>query len=954
MDTFLKAVANDLYNKFGSDLSRTAIIFPNKRAGLFLNQWLADQSETPLWSPVYLTISELFRTLSPYTVGDPIKLVCDLYQVFREETNSTEPLDSFYFWGEMLLADFDDLDKNMADAQQLFSNLSELKKLMDDHSFLDEEQEKALQTFFHNFSIEKSTELKQRFLSLWSVLNNIYLKFHEKLSEQKIAYEGMLYRSVINEPNFDDLPYERYVFVGFNVLNKVEYNLFSLLRDQGKGYFYWDYDKAYLNNTHHEAGEFIRRNLKVFPNELTDKSIFNNLSGKKEIHYIAASTENAQAHYLSTWLRENITPQENETAIVLCNETLLQPVLHSLPNNTARSLNVTMGFPLSQTPVYTLICLLLELHSSGYDFRNKRYSYQFVNPVLKHPYVKQLSQKAKPLEIELTRNNRFFPLPEELQKDEFLNTLFPSEGIKENIQLCQYLLDILQKMAQLFKEQGVHSSSYNQLYQESLFKAYTIMNRFSVLTENNELAVQTSTFCRLVKNVLSSISIPFHGEPAIGLQVMGVLETRNLDFQHLVLLSVNEGQLPKAEGDSSFIPYNLRKAFGMTTVEHKNAVYAYYFYRLMQRAERITLMYNTSSEGLNRGEMSRFMLQLLIESNHDIQRKSLVAGQIIGRQAAIEILKTPEIINRLLNRFAQKGRYISPSALNTYLDCQLKFYFKYACGLKEANEVSTDIDTSVFGNIFHKTAEIIYEELTGGRNREISKSEIELLLKNEYKIRNYVDKAFKEIFFKIPEKQRAEYNGLQLLNSEVIITYIKQLLQRDAEYAPFTFIASEYSVKENIPIQIGDNTIELTLGGSIDRIDEKEGILRIVDYKTGSRIQEAKEIDVLFDNESDKRPYHIFQIFLYAGIMEKQQQKPISPALFYIQKAASAEYSPIVEMGKKEERAPVCDFSIYKEDFSLKLKELLNEIFNSSMPFTQTSIEKNCTFCEFAPLCGKK
>lgn len=671
METFLKQVAHDLYKKTEGDFTKVAIVFPNKRASLFFNEYLAQESDRPIWSPTYVSISELFRQSSDLTIADPIKLVCDLYKVFQKATGSKETLDDFYFWGEMLIADFDDADKNMADTKALFSNLKDLNELMDNYDFLEEGQKEALSQFFHNFSIDQVTELKQRFISLWDVLGDIYTEYKTLLESQSVAYEGMLYRQVIEQLDVETLPYNKYIFVGFNVLNKVEHTLFKKLNEAGKALFYWDYDTFYLNKIPHEAGEFIRRNLRDFPSELP-VSCFDNLSQPKDITFIESPTENGQVRYLPQWIRENLTPEEKETAVVLCNEALLQPVLHSLPDNV-KHINITMGFPLSQTPAYSFVNALMELHTSGYNPNNGRYLFAEVISVLKHPYTRQLSPEAEKLEQILTRDNRFYPLPSELKQDEVLELLFTPR--RNNLDLCCMLSEALKEVAVIYQQQAAsHSDAFDQLYRESLFKTYTLVNRFHTLIESKELNVQAGTFQRLLTRVMSSSSIPFHGEPAIGMQVMGVLETRNLDFRHLILLSVNEGQLPKAGGDSSFIPYNLRKAFGMTTIDHKIAVYAYYFYRLLQRAEKVTLVYNTATDGINRGELSRFMLQFLIEWGHPIQRKQLEAEQSPQGSTPITIEKTSDIMERMKKVFDLQSNpkaIISPSALNCYLDCPL-------------------------------------------------------------------------------------------------------------------------------------------------------------------------------------------------------------------------------------------------------------------------------------------
>lgn len=964
MQTFLQLVAHDLYHKIGNDLSRTAIVFPNKRASLFFNEYLAAEADRPIWSPSYVSISELFSQLSPLKLGDPIRLVCELYNIFVQETHSDETLDDFYFWGELLISDFDDVDKNLVDADRLFTNLQDLKNLMDDYSFLDHEQEEAIRQFFQNFSIEKRTLLKERFISLWDKLNDIYHHYRDSLTQLGIAYEGMMYRNVLEQLTADFnagiplLPrYDRYVFVGFNVLNKVEKAFFSLLQEAGKALFYWDYDIFYTRLPHeqqppytHEAGEFILQNLKIFPNQLPE-SVFDTLRSNKKIQYISSPTENAQARFIPQWGQSiDTTKNLKENAIVLCNEALLLPVLHSLPADI-KDVNVTMGFPLAQTPVYNFINALVELQTSGYRTDTGRYTYEAVLNVLKHPYTRQLSPSAPALELSLTRNNRFYPLPSELKQDAFWEKVFtPQNGIQA---LCTYLIDMIQEVAVLYRHEDDSSDLYNQLYRESLFKGYTLINRLLSLIEDEVLTLRLDTLKRLLNRLLVSANIPFHGEPAIGLQVMGVLETRNLDFKNLLILSLNEGKLPKAEGESSFIPYNLRKAFGMTTIEHKNAVYAYYFYRLIQRAENITLLYNTSSDGLNRGEMSRFMLQFLIESPHTVTHSYLEAAQSPKQGRTIQIDKTDEVIRTMYATYNSRlhpERLLSPSALNSYLDCRLKFYFRYIAGLKAPDEVNAEINSALFGTIFHRSAELVYTDLTS-HQKEIHKTDLEQLLKDDARLQEYVNRAFKEEFFHVSPQEKPEYNGSQLIHARVIVSYLKQLLRNDLQYAPFSMEAMEKTVKESIEIDTSEGKLSVNIGGTIDRMDSKDGTLRIVDYKTGGLPKTPENIGQLF-TPSENRPGYIFQTFLYAAIMCRKQPLKVAPALLYIHKAASDTYSPVIEIGApRQPKIPVVNFALYEDDFREHLQALLNEIFNPQEPFTQTDDTKKCEYCDFHKLC---
>ncbi|HJF09147.1 MAG TPA: PD-(D/E)XK nuclease family protein, partial [Phocaeicola coprocola] len=742
-----------------------------------------------------------------------------------------------------------------------------------------------------------------------------------------------------------------------NVLNKVEHTLFKKLNEAGKAMFYWDYDTFYLNKTPHEAGEFIRRNLRDFPSELP-ASFFDNLNQPKEVTFIESPTENGQVRYLPQWIRENLTSQEKETAVVLCNEALLQPVLHALPDNV-KHINITMGFPLSQTPAYSFVNALMELHTSGYNPNNGRYLFAEVISVLKHPYTRQLSPEAEKLEQTLTRDNRFYPLPSELKQDNVLELLFTPR--RNNLDLCSMLSEALKEVAVIYQQQAAsHSDAFDQLYRESLFKTYTLVNRFHTLIESKELNVQAGTFQRLLTRVMSSSSIPFHGEPAIGMQVMGVLETRNLDFRHLIMLSVNEGQLPKVGGDSSFIPYNLRKAFGMTTIDHKIAVYAYYFYRLMQRAEKVTLVYNTATDGINRGELSRFMLQFLIEWGYPVLRKQLEAAQSPQDSTPIIIEKTPDVMERMKSVFDFRSNpkaLISPSALNCYLDCPLKFYYKYVALLSAPDEVTADIDSAKFGSIFHYAAEHIYKDLTA-HGKLISKENLETLLKDEVRLQTYVDNGFKELFFNLPQNEQPEYNGIQLINSAVIVKYIQQLLRNDLRYAPFTFVGSEQRIFENIEICTPTGDIQSRIGGIIDRIDSKGESLRIVDYKTGGDADTPANVQSLFIPDK-KRSNYVFQTFLYASIVckklrEKNDSRLVAPALLYIHRAASENYSPVIQMGEpRKPKEPVDNFAQYEGDFRENLKTLLEDIFNPDISFTQTEIEDKCAYCDFRALCKK-
>ena len=621
MKSFLTYVAQDIIQKYGNNLSDIAIVFPNKRASLFLNEQLARLVSHPLWSPTYITISDLFRQHTTLKVGDPIKLVCDLHKSFVECTGIEETLDHFYGWGQLLIADFDDVDKNMASARQLFANLSDIHEL-DDVSYLTEEQKEIIKKFFSNFSDDHNTELKKRFLQLWSHFYDIYTNFNQRLEAQNLAYEGALYRRVVEDESLE-FRHKKYLFVGFNMMQCVEQKLCSRLQKEGKAAFYWDFDKYYMKDGN-EAGHYIRQLMSAFGNELdylSDTELYDSFDSTKDITYISAPTDNIQARYIHSWLMQNERyKQGRSTAIVLADESLLPTVIHSLPEEV-ESVNITLGYPLQQTPFYSLIQTLTDLQTLGYDKDRDCYRLRYVNNVLRHPYAQYISSAYAELMGELHDKKIFFPSRKWLcqKEDEGLEILFQemSSGENFNLSLVQYLLDVLKNI-------GTQARTLDDpLFQESLFRTYTLVNRLHELIQSGDLIVDIITLQHLLLQLMQTTTIPFHGEPAEGIQIMGVLETRNLDFDHIIVLSASEGNLPKGVNDSSFIPYSLRKAYGLTTVDNKVAIFSYYFHRMLQRSADITLTYNNSTEDGHTGEMSRFMLQLLVESKHQVKTAAL-------------------------------------------------------------------------------------------------------------------------------------------------------------------------------------------------------------------------------------------------------------------------------------------------------------------------------------------
>lgn len=968
MNNFIHAVAADILKKHGNDLSRTAVVFPNKRAALFMNEQLARLTDRPLWSPSYITISDLFRRHSTLQAGDPILLISLLHRVFTEVTGIDETIDHFYGWGQLLLADFDDIDKNMADASRVFANLRDLHEL-DSVDYLSEKQKELLHRFFKNFSSDNKSELKERFLHLWSRFHEIYCTYNETLRSQGIAYEGALYREVAENKELQ-FEYDRYIFVGFNLLQQVEQQLFSRLKSEGKAFFYWDYDHYYKDNPDNEAGHYIREYLKRFPNELDDSNqeIYSCFSGKKDISFVSSQTENAQARFVTQWLQQKGRIEAGKkTAIVLCDESLLPAVIHCLPPEVSK-VNITTGYPLAQSPFSTLVSLLVDLQTLGHVEGTDKYRLRHVLRILRHPYAPLITPHSHELIVQLTGKRRLYLTRQQLSVDEGAQLLF--RECNEN--LLEYLLDVLKLIAantspnsnSLNSQNSLNSlNSLSPFSQESLFRMYTLLNRLYGLVSNGSLNIELPTLQRLIGQLIDTTSIPFHGEPAEGLQIMGVLETRNLDFDHILLLSCNEGNMPKGVNDTSFVPYAIRKAYGLTTIDNKVAVYAYYFNRLLQRAQDVTILYNNATEEGQTGQMSRFMLQLLVESGHPILQENLKT-QLSSCTLHPSSIEKDDAIMQLLSQI----KSLSPTAINRYLRCPLQFYYNLLADLKEPDENDDDeIDNRIFGNIFHRSAELIYLQLTT-QSRLIRKGDIQGFIKNRNNIERIVDQAFKEELFKADSNDfTPEYNGLQLINREVIIGFVEQLLKLDEQLAPFTVIALEHKVYTKLDLAHSSSP-SITIGGIIDRIDlihsapsgePEENFIRVLDYKTGRPAQQViASLEDIFSGEniSQRHADYYLQAMLYASIVRHSDTLnpkglPVAPALLFIQHAGTNDYNPILTLGNARAKQPINDIATFENEFRSHLTELVGEIFNPEVPFTPTADTGRCTNCPYKKNC---
>lgn len=959
MKPFLYQVASLFYEKWEAEVSRLAFVFPNRRTGLFFQKYLSEVADTPLFSPTILTINDLFIQLSGKQSADRISMLFTLYDIYIRQSGSTETFDEFLYWGEMLLNDFDDIDKYMANARMLFSNVTDLREIENDFDFLSDEQIAAIRSFWSSFYPRGDTPNQQQFLAVWQVLYDLYEEFRATLTAEGKGYEGMIFREVVESMErgeSPDLPYEQIVFVGLNALSVSEERFLAQLLKREIADFYWDYVSDKVTDPDNKASYFVSRNRKSFPSSMKlppEEKV------KTEIEVIGIPSGIGQAKHvytlLSDWCKEAEMSSEEalRTAVILPDEHLLIPVLNAIPEQIRR-INVTMGYPLAGTPVASLIEYILALQKNvRYIDRNPLFYFRDVLPVLNHRYILSTSPEIiSSLVKEITENNKIYISHTELGKTPLLEILFtPVTGVEA---FSDYLIKVLEELNKVMsalsdEEEEDAPQRTNDLEQEFIFHYFTTVNRMKEVMKDARIEMKIDTFFRLLKRVTDTITIPFHGEPLSGLQIMGVLETRALDFDRLIILSMNEGIFPQRKAANSFIPYNLRRGFGLPTYEHQDSVWAYHFYRLIERASHVSLLYDTRSNGLQTGEVSRFVHQLHYHYEVPMRDKLVVYNVSSSKTPPLAVPKREDVMRRLDAYRKGGSKAISASAINTYLDCPLKFYFSVVEGIREEEEVSETIESDVFGSILHKVMEELYNPFQG---KMVTVDLLKAIRKDTALLTGAIARAFASEFFKT-EVVRS-LTGQNYLIGEMIRKYVEKILERDGKLTPFVYIESERKI--NGLISLSDHS-EIRLKGFIDRVDEVRDAIRIIDYKSGSGTTTFSSIESLFNKEEKDRAKAVMQVFMYCWMyahLTENKGKTIQPGIYYVRSLFSDPFDPSVyhriERGKSEK---VEDFSGYAQAFEEGLRGCLDEIFNPEIPFTQTPTGKACSYCPFKGICGK-
>ncbi len=944
MQSFLGELSDELIEKYGSDFTGVTVVFPTRRAGVFFRAELAKKLSKPVWAPRVLAIQDLMAELAGRSVPDAVTLLFELFDVYRGYFPN-DAFDEYYPWGEVMLKDFDELDKSLAIPANVFTIIADIKEI--DASFgLSEDDLERLRSFWGHYFDHDQTVLKEEFAKTWRHLKSIYDGFHERLQKKGWCTEGQAYRLVAEKLTTSDTWKEKcgksIVFAGLYALSRSEEQVVEFLLDQGVGSIYWDADRHYIEDEFQEAGHFLRASP-LF-NRSQSKWMTDHLrSSPKSVEVIGIPMEVGQAkmagHLVQQLsLQEGFSPER--TAVVLPAEHLLFPVLYALPESIEK-INVTMGYPLHQTPIFYLFESLIQLQTNsrmGSDASSTSYFLRDVMSVLDHPYIRNIDVKAiQTWKESISKEGSIRVKQDRLTSHgaaELFHVIF--KPVKESSLLFEWCRDVLRIVLGAMDQREFKGQ---RLESEFIARLLAQLNRLDGIYQSVTAESSLKTWWNLFKEIICSTKIPFAGEPLQGLQVMGFLESRVLDFENVILLSVNENILPASGQHPSFIPYGIRKAFSMPTHEDQHAVTAYHFYRLLQRAKKIYLLHNTAAKSISSGEPSRFIVQL----EHEIAAKYTETVQFnrriiltpVSEHVAhpIVIEKSPEVLAKLEkwywdgNSPMEYSPKLSPSALNMFISCPLRFYLSHVAGLWEQEEQEETMEAGTIGNVLHRAMELLYagkeiitaQEFSGIRPRVLEA----------------VHAAIKDKFV-----DPSELEGKNILLRNVIVELVHQILSLDEKDAPIHVLQLEETF--TLPFAISE-TKTVILKGVIDRVDQREDAIRVIDYKTGKvKFRKVNEPEDLFIDSAHKEQ---FQTMLYAyHISKKFHGRPVKVGLITLR-----EMSGGVKMINKGEPLDAHQLA----EFEVGLRGMINRIFDPSQPFVQTDDHSQCTYCAFKDLCAR-
>ena len=951
MTPFLMQIAKYIQEHHYNDTERLCIVLPNKRGALYLKKHLAKVFQKTIWLPTIISAEDLVAELSGLQQADSIDLICDLYSVYVSILKEkAESFDVFSKWGTMMLQDFNEADRYLVDTKALYQNLKEIKEIEN-----------------WSLSAEKLTPTQQDYVDFMSQMGVVYEAYSKILIQKKQGYQGLMYRMAVQ--HCKDAPYihqfSKLLICGFNALNKAEITIFSNLVKDKKAEILYDADVYYLNNENYEAGYFLRNNLNR--NWLNNKTFIGNYFKEisKKINIVAVPKQVGQAqmvaHQLTEWLNQG--KSIHKTAIVLADESLLFPILNQLPKEI-QHVNITMEYPLRLSPIYDLVDNLISLHQSTSKIGGISSSFYFADifKIFQNSLFKNYYQSFSPsislqTVIQKVIDKNYVWLNYKNLTELFENNFQPIASLFNNWSNSAVGITSISTFIQVFNNTENEALQLSASEKEYLHVFNKYFNRLQILIHSHHYLDSLLTLKSLFKQIIGTASVPFIGEPLQGLQIMGVLETRTLDFENLILLGVNEGVLPSGKSSNSFIPNDLKLHYGMPLYGDKDAVYAYHFYRILQRASHILITYNTEHSMLGTGEKSRFITQLQFElqkynSEHQIT-EHMLSGDILPASIKnhISISKSEFNLAPIIDKLTHDDQYsgLSPSALITYKDCALRFFFRYGASMKETEDVEESAEANTQGTILHQSLEMLYKPFVGN------------VLKNEHiqdcisKTQDTVNLVFQDFF-----SQKESLFGKNFLQRQVLQEYIYKLLKNDLRLIQqsvktnqlLSLVDLERNLQASISLNINGLESIIYVKGSADRIDKLGNHIRVIDYKSSVKETDKFKFTNFEDLFTDSQYNKMLQLFMYAWLVVKNKlAKPeeLQPCIIPFKKF---EEQPkfILENTKGNE---ILKFtSELLEDFETHLKNKITEMLLKDSFFNQTDDEEKCQFCAYSSICN--
>lgn len=1022
MIPFLKLVANTFVAR-EEPLDEITFVFPNRRSGVFFSKYLAENFENKSFVlPEIITISEFISDYTKTIEASRMEQLFALYSVYKKvaskisDPNKAFNFDQFIYWGDMILSDFNDVDRYMVNAKSLFANVKNYKEIAS--NFLEAEHLQVIRDFWGEDRFESDnghlwkdtdSDAKKGFAKLWEMLLEIYDGFNDLLEKKGLSYSGKTYRMAaekMENAKVEDFNFSKIVFVGFSTLSASELKIFESFQKLQLGEFYWDFNSPAFSVSENKGKKFVSEYIKRFPSPEDFKEA--PITEMPNIQIMSVPSGSGQAKVVGKIISE-LKPEgrdetkDIDTAIVLPEEIYLNSVLFSLPE-TIKKPNITMGYPLRNTSIASLMSMLSTLHSRKRIINGEVcYYYEDLEALLSHPYIKSICKdKIDDLKKQII-NMKYFFVPqsvvskifnldkdkdkdEDEDEDEGMGSVFTGTPLDKPEEIIDYIDGIIDLVKKPFeKSQENENENEKELdnpdklelsficqYENSLNQMKTAIGAYG---ENIE-TMKAKTFFMLMERLLAGSNIAFQGEPLSGLQIMGVLETRLLDFENVFILSMNERIFPSKHFTKSFIPMSLRKGYGMSTYEYQESMFTYYFYRMISRAKNVYLLYDSRTQGISSGEQSRYIYQL--QRLYNVGKCKKINWQYnveLPEERVIEIKKDVRILEKM-NKYLQEGskKNFSASMLSTYINCPLQWYLQYIEGLSEEDEISEFIDASTLGTIVHETLQNIYDSITPNSKGErlVQKKFLDDLLDSKVNLEKFVVKSVNEHYNK---RQKTDcwkdLQGDSILIFKTVFYYVKSVLKYDSRLAPFTYLASEYG--NVIRWNLGKDTDRIVnFKFKIDRIDRLHStdgdIVRIIDYKTGGDRVEIANVDEMFQDVSEqkKRAHAIAQLMLYCHAYEEcNGGKPmkLKPLIYQIRKIneyAEKQFSLNVCKNEVNDFREIDDgFTVTAEDgqtisFMDVIKNYLAEIFDKDVPFRQTPKEDNCVYCPFKDICGRK